>query len=142
MQFTKLAVLASATLAQTFADCPSSVGQTTEVYASNISPYPMQKGKNVTITTSGTNTAEIVQGANIEVSVFKGKIRIYHTTLDFCEQSALSGTPCPIPTGNNTLVVTQLVPSIIPAGNYLMQISATNGDASKTFINCIQSTVQ
>ncbi|KAJ3308603.1 Phosphatidylglycerol/phosphatidylinositol transfer protein [Boothiomyces sp. JEL0838] len=135
-----LSLLAAAASAQTFSACGT--GGIYTVDKTNISPYPLVHGKNVTIFATGTTTGVINQGASIDVSVFKGKIRIYHQTLDLCQQSLLQDPPvtCPVPAGPQTLNVTQLVPSIIPAGQYVMTIATTNADGSA--VNCLTSNIQ
>ncbi|KAJ3323653.1 Phosphatidylglycerol/phosphatidylinositol transfer protein [Boothiomyces sp. JEL0866] len=132
-------VLAAAISAQTFQSCAAGIYN---VQSTSITPYPLVHGQNVTIHAFGTTSGVINNGSSIEVSVYKGKIRIYHQTLDLCAQSLLQTPPvsCPIAPGNQTLDVTQLVPSIIPAGTYNMTIIGTNAD--KSAINCLTSNIQ
>ncbi|KAJ3268476.1 Phosphatidylglycerol/phosphatidylinositol transfer protein [Terramyces sp. JEL0728] len=135
-----LTVLAAVASAQTFSTCGT--GGIFTVDTTSITPYPLVHGKNVTIFATGPSTGAINQGASIDVSVYKGKIRIYHQTLDLCQQSLLQTPPiaCPIPAGPQTMNVTQLVPAIIPAGQYVMTIATTNADGSA--VNCLTSNIQ
>ncbi|KAJ3274616.1 Phosphatidylglycerol/phosphatidylinositol transfer protein [Terramyces sp. JEL0728] len=132
-------ILAAFVSAQTLQSCGGGIYK---VKSSSIVPYPLVHGKNVTIHAAGTTTGVINNGATIDVSVYKGKIRIYHQTLDLCAQSAMQKPPvkCPIPKGNQTLDVTQLVPAIIPPGTYNMTIVSTNVDKSP--INCLTSNIK
>ncbi|KAJ3274615.1 Phosphatidylglycerol/phosphatidylinositol transfer protein [Terramyces sp. JEL0728] len=134
-----LSLFAAAISAQTLQSCGTGIY---DVTSSSISPYPLVHGSNVTIHALGVTSAPITNGSTIDVSVYKGKIRIYHQSMDLCAQSLKQTPPasCPIPAGNQTLDVTQLVPSIIPAGTYNLTIVATNGD--KTSINCMTSNIQ
>ncbi|KAJ3323652.1 Phosphatidylglycerol/phosphatidylinositol transfer protein [Boothiomyces sp. JEL0866] len=134
-----LSALAAFASAQTLQSCGTGIYN---VKSTSIKPYPLIHGQNVTIHATGTTSGVIKSGASIDVSVYKGKIRIYHQTLDLCAQSALQKPPvkCPIAPGNQTLDVTQLVPSIIPPGIYNMTIVSTNADKSP--INCLTSNIQ
>ncbi|KAJ3315227.1 Phosphatidylglycerol/phosphatidylinositol transfer protein [Boothiomyces sp. JEL0838] len=134
-----ISALASVISAQTFQSCAAGIYN---VESTSISPYPLVHGQNVTIHAFGTTSGVITNGSSLDVSVYKGRIRIYHQTLDLCAQSLLQTPPvsCPIAPGNQTLDVTQLVPSIIPAGTYNMTIVGTNGD--KSTINCLTSNIQ
>ncbi|KAJ3315226.1 Phosphatidylglycerol/phosphatidylinositol transfer protein [Boothiomyces sp. JEL0838] len=134
-----LSALAAIASAQTLQSCGGGIYN---VKSTSIKPYPLVHGQNVTIHATGSTTGVINNGAMIDVSVYKGKIRIYHQTLDLCTQSALQKPPvkCPIPKGNQTLDVTQLVPSIIPPGVYNMTIVSTNADKSP--INCLTANIK
>jgi hypothetical protein len=100
------------------------------------SPFPLQKGANVTLTASGSLSEQFV-GGQYTVKVSVDGLQIVTLTGDAC---TLSETiQCPLNVGDVVLSETLLIPALAPSGAYTIEVSAANTDGSSAF--CFSSDV-
>ncbi|XP_065914004.1 putative phosphatidylglycerol/phosphatidylinositol transfer protein DDB_G0278295 [Dysidea avara] len=93
----------------------------------SFSPDPPEKGKNVTITASGTVNKEIT-GGKIKVVAKYGIITVLDQSYDVCDLVQQIGKQCPIPAGPLSGSATTMVPSDVPPGKYHADIEGTDQD--------------
>lgn len=114
-----------------WSDCGSSSDILSDVSVS-ISPNPPVKGKTLTVDASGTISSEITSG-NINAVIDVLGIPVINKNIDLC--SASPKVTCPIPAGQHSLEVSQLIPSSVPSGEYTGKVVATNQDGQQ--IACV-----
>ncbi|KAJ2986688.1 Phosphatidylglycerol/phosphatidylinositol transfer protein [Globomyces sp. JEL0801] len=90
--------------------------------AISITPNPPQVGGTVKIGLEGNVNTEIVAGTKVDVVVKLGFIPVKSLTVDFCEEAAKYGKPCPIAPGAQTFTAGFDVPSGTPKGTYNLDI--------------------
>lgn len=139
-----LSLVASAAAVVIYASSPlKSCGSSADSFnlkSLDITPYPIVKGQNVTISAAGSLKAPIVDGSKIALSVKAGFIPLYSNTLDVCSNTAKQGYACPIAAGDHTIGTSQAIPDNVPAGSFDIKLVATNAD--NTQIACFAGTVK
>jgi hypothetical protein len=97
-----------------------------------ITPNPPVKGKTLTVDASGKIASEITSG-NINAVIDILGIPVINKNIDLC--SASPKVTCPIPAGQQSLELSQLIPSSVPSGDYTGKVVATNQDGKQ--IACV-----
>ena len=142
MQFFTL--VSAATAVVIFAETPlKSCGKVTDILKINsidVTPYPLLKGSNVTITASGSISEPIFNGSIVNFSIKAGLIPLYSGKADLCEAAGKKGQSCPLATGPQQIVVTQAIPENAPTGTFGITVSATNADGKA--ITCFSGNLQ
>lgn len=142
MKFLSLVAAASAVVI--YAPSPlKSCGTSADTFnlqSLDITPYPIIKGQNVSISASGNLKKAILDGSKIALSVKAGFIPLYSNTLDVCSNTAKQGYSCPIAAGDHTIATSQAIPDNVPAGSFDIKLVATNADNSE--IACFAGTVK
>ncbi|KAJ3373036.1 Phosphatidylglycerol/phosphatidylinositol transfer protein [Kappamyces sp. JEL0680] len=121
----------------------TSCGKTSDILtvtSIDISPYPIQKGVNVTVRAVDTLSEPVVNGSTVKFSIKSGIIPLYNGNANLCEQAGQSGHPCPIAAGAQDIQVSQAVPGNVPSGTHGLQITANNADGKE--IACFSGNVQ
>ncbi|KAG0197467.1 Phosphatidylglycerol/phosphatidylinositol transfer protein [Mortierella sp. GBA30] len=123
-------------LPATIEPCPNP----TEPYLLNItyldiSPNPPKRGETLTIDAKGILYEDIVEGANINVVVKAGLIKLLTKDFDFCKESINVNKTCPVLAGEQSLNHSVELPKEIPPGKYTVNIKVTNPD--KKLVTCL-----
>lgn len=99
-----------------------------------ITPDPPQKGKNVEVNASITFDEEVT-GGKIEIKAKYGIIPVYSGTLDLCDTLKEVDMECPIKKGDQTIVVNEEIPDVIPGGHYTGSAKVTDQNGNE--LGCI-----
>ncbi|RAL51750.1 hypothetical protein DM860_010468 [Cuscuta australis] len=95
----------------------------------DISPYPVQRGKNATFSISAVTDKSISNGKLvIDVKYFGWDI--HSETHDLCSE-----TSCPVPAGSFVVSHSQVLPGITPPGSFTLKMSMV--DEEKHELTCI-----
>lgn len=94
------------------------------------SPDPPEKGKDVTITASGTLSKQI-SGGTIKVVAKYGLITILDQEYNVCDLVQDINMTCPLAAGPLSGSATTHVPGDVPGGKYHVDVSATDQDGGK-----------
>ncbi|KAG0234471.1 Phosphatidylglycerol/phosphatidylinositol transfer protein [Actinomortierella wolfii] len=105
----------------------------------NISPDPPKAGQVLKIDAKGTLEKRIENSSTIEVLVKLGLIKLVQLKLDFCEESAKVGKPCPLEPGEHTLQHEVELPKEIPPGIYRAHVVVMDQDLSQ--VTCLNAQV-
>lgn len=105
----------------------------------DLDPYPVMKGRNITVKAAGTLLKDITAGASVALSVKAGFVPLYSTTVDLCDAVKKQGMECPITKGPHSVGTSQAIPDQVPSGTFNIKIVATNADKSP--IACFQGDV-
>ncbi|KAI9102554.1 ML domain-containing protein [Phlyctochytrium arcticum] len=105
-----------------------------------INPPVLVPGKDAVFTASGEVTDVIVKGAKVKISAKLGIIPVYNSELDICEETEKVGIPCPIEAGKRDIVITKLIPDIMPSGTFNLKVEATNANGKP--IVCYTGSIQ
>ncbi|KAF9369462.1 hypothetical protein CPB97_003584 [Podila verticillata] len=100
----------------------------------NLTPSDYCIGKPYTLTTAGSLSTDIIEGAKMSlIGRFLNRI-VYTDSQDLCALLAAAGTPCPIAKTANTLSFALTAKPILPAGiPFAYQYLATNGNGHTIF---------
>jgi len=99
-----------------------------------VTPDPPVKGQNINMELQGTVDEQLTSGSNFVVNVLYDGVQIFTETIDMSTATTLPVGPGPV-----DLKYSVLIPSIAPAGNYV--VSLTFNDQTGTEITCIQLTL-
>ncbi|KAF9998689.1 Phosphatidylglycerol/phosphatidylinositol transfer protein [Modicella reniformis] len=117
----------------TVVECPPTTNPVLlKVEYVNIDPNPPRKGQPLTIDGGGYLQEDIVEGAEIEVVVKLGLIKLLTKRFNFCEESVKVGKPCPIVAGKQSLKTSVDLPREIPPGKFTANIKVTNPKKSES----------
>ncbi|MCJ1470804.1 Phosphatidylglycerol/phosphatidylinositol transfer protein [Pseudocyphellaria aurata] len=105
----------------------------------DLSPNPPLPGKTLTIKASGNFTAEVVEGAYINLSVKYGLITLLRQQADLCEQMKNVDEECPLD-GEKTLTKDVELPARIPPGHYSVLADVYTKDNKQ--VTCLTAVVQ
>jgi len=109
-----------------------------------MSPYPVEPGKNVTITTFGDQETTMT-GGTWNTSVYLGPVKVEELSGPLCDGSIAllfqgCGCPCP-PDANRESIMTQFVKKDAPPGGTLTSITKSyNPQGKQTF--CLKVTFE
>jgi len=101
------------------------------VTALYVTPDPPVKGQNINMELTGTVDEQLTTGSNFVVNVLYDNVQIFTETVDMS-----TATTLPVGPGTVDLKYSVLIPSIAPAGSYV--VSLTFNDQTGTEITCIQ----
>ncbi|XP_065913985.1 putative phosphatidylglycerol/phosphatidylinositol transfer protein 2 [Dysidea avara] len=90
-------------------------------------PDPPEKGKNVTVSLTGTVKKKITVG-EVQVVLKFGKLTVFAKTYDVCELAVKYGHGCPVLPGPMIFSGTFEVPSDLPVGIYKVTMDGTDQD--------------
>lgn len=104
-----------------------------------VDPNPPLKGANLTFVAEGVLSADVEDGAYVEVDVRYGYIRLIHQTFDLCEEITKVDLECPILKGKQVIEKTVEIPKEVPPGKYIVYARAFTKDDE--FITCLTTTI-
>lgn len=104
-----------------------------------VDPNPPLKGANLTFVAEGFLSANVEDGAYVEVDVRYGYIRLIHQTFDLCEEITKVDLECPILKGKQVIEKTVEIPKEVPPGKYTVYARAFTKDDE--FITCLTTTI-
>lgn len=89
-----------------------------------ISPDPPVIGQTLTLHVSADFQEDIDEGADVDVSVKLGLVKLLQKQVDFCEEARDNNwaVQCPITTGSYTWNVTIDIPKTTPRAKYMTQL--------------------
>jgi len=118
-----------------WADCGEGA---TELSLWNVtmSPFPVQVGKDFTLTLDTTNENAVITGGSFKTEVYLVGVPVYSETDDLCSKHE-----CPLATGNVTLGITTFLPSTTPPGWYSLTIRGTDQDGLPSLCADIKFTI-
>ncbi|KAG2174192.1 hypothetical protein INT43_004213, partial [Umbelopsis isabellina] len=99
-----------------------------EVQDIKIDPNPPRKGEDMHVEFKGYLKEQVGEGAQIDVIVKYGAVRLLHKVFDLCEQAPQVDKECPIEKGEVTANKTVTLPKDIPPGRYTVQARLTTQD--------------
>jgi len=105
----------------------------------DLSPNPPETGAKLTIHATGTVFEPIEEGAEVNLIVKYGLIRLVKTTADLCEQIKEVDLECPIKKGVLSITKEVEIPKEVPPGKYNVYAEVVNADG--TPITCLQASV-
>lgn len=105
----------------------------------DLTPNPPLPGKTLTIKAAGNFTAEVAEGAYINLSVKYGLITLLRQQADLCEQMKNVDEECPLD-GEKVLTKDVELPSRIPPGSYSVLADVYTKDDEK--ITCLIADVR
>jgi C1A family cysteine protease len=91
----------------------------------DVSPFPPSAGGTLTISAAGSVDKQVTEG-NFELTVKYGRIKLIHETGDLCTFS--DKFSCPQNAGSLTLDYSVALPSMVPKGDYMVTLSASDSD--------------
>jgi len=118
-----------------WADCGQGA---TELSLWNVtmSPFPVQVGKDFTLTLDTTNENAVITGGSFQTQVFLVGVPVYSETDDLCSKHE-----CPLAVGNVTLGITTFLPNTTPPGWYSLTIHGTDQDGLPSLCADIKFTI-
>eukprot|EP00026_Physarum_polycephalum_P020798 Phypoly_transcript_23611.p1 GENE.Phypoly_transcript_23611~~Phypoly_transcript_23611.p1 ORF type:complete len:160 (+),score=28.23 Phypoly_transcript_23611:62-481(+) len=125
-------LMISAAFGQEWTNCGTSSDKF-QLSTVTITPNPIVKGQNVTISVTGT-MEETVTSGTASVKVEYGIITVFNKDESICDPPVL---PCPIPQGPWTKVYTVLLPGDAPGGTYKAQ--STVVDQNNAQLLCVNA---
>jgi hypothetical protein len=99
----------------------------------DVSPWPVARGQDITITASG-NLKSVVTAGSYDIDVTLGGVSVLKDSGDLCKFSP--DASCPAQPGAITLSHIMSVPAIAPSGTYIMTVKGTQQDSKVLF--CVQ----
>jgi len=125
------AVAEEAAVGQIWSSCAKSGDILSDVSVA-ISPNPPVKGEDVTVTASGKFSSTVTSGtANVVIEVLG--IPVINKNIDLC--TASPKVTCPIPAGQQSITITELIPGSVPSGEYTGKVTAVNQNGEE--ITCV-----
>mmetsp|Transcript_21845 Transcript_21845/g.42428 ORF Transcript_21845/g.42428 Transcript_21845/m.42428 type:complete len:170 (+) Transcript_21845:365-874(+) len=117
-----------------WADCGQGA---TELSLWNVtmSPFPVQVGKDFTLTLDTTND-NVITGGTFKTDVYLVGVPVYSETDDLCSKHT-----CPLNVGNVTLGITTYLPGVTPPGWYSLTIRGTDQDGLPSLCADIKFTI-
>mmetsp|Transcript_9185 Transcript_9185/g.24089 ORF Transcript_9185/g.24089 Transcript_9185/m.24089 type:complete len:171 (-) Transcript_9185:105-617(-) len=122
-----------------YGDSWSDCGQgATELSLRNVtmSPFPVQVGKDFTLTLDTVNDNAVITGGAFKTEVYLVGVPVYSETDDLCSKHE-----CPLAMGNVTLGITTFLPNTTPPGWYSLTIRGTDQDGLPTLCADIKFTI-
>jgi hypothetical protein len=116
-------------------DIYSNCGSSSDILSNptvTIVPDPPVKGKEITVTASGTFSSEITSG-NVNAVIDILGIPVINKNIDLC--TASPKVTCPITAGRHSIEISQLIPSSVPSGAYTGKVVATDQNGKQ--IACV-----
>ncbi|CCH44456.1 Phosphatidylglycerol/phosphatidylinositol transfer protein [Wickerhamomyces ciferrii] len=104
-----------------------------------LSPEQPQRGANLTVNAIGHLSADVAEGAYVDVDVRYGYIKLISQTYDLCSEVGEVDLECPLSKGEYKLTKTVEIPNEVPPGRYVVYARAYTKDDE--FIACITATV-
>lgn len=146
MQFTSIFLIAASGLANVIMETASgfaigpltSCGGASDILALEsvvLSPYPIQKGKDIKITASGVLAEALESGAYAKMDVKLGFIPILSQNFDICEEAAKSGKSCPLAKGTQSIEVSKSIPGSVPSATINVEIHVFTKDNKQ--VSCL-----
>lgn len=120
--------------------CDTEETQILELTSLVISPNPPVKGENLTVSGVGFLSADVTEGAYVEVDVRYGYIKLLHQTFDLCEEMGEVDLECPLEKGVHQITKSVEIPAEVPPGKYVVYARAYTKDDE--FIACITASVE
>ncbi|KAJ9554854.1 hypothetical protein OSB04_009468 [Centaurea solstitialis] len=109
--------------------CKKNKDYPVKVSGVEITPYPIERGKDTTFTLSAFADTPII-GGDLEIDVSYYFFDVYEETSDLCTK-----TKCPVAVGDFAISHSQSLPSVTPPGSYTLKMKLK--DAAENELTCV-----
>ncbi|CCE65622.1 hypothetical protein TPHA_0M00470 [Tetrapisispora phaffii CBS 4417] len=110
--------------------CDLAISQVVDITQVNLSPNPPARGKDLTISASGTVASVVGEGSYVDVEVRLGYVKLLTQKFDLCQMLSdndIAGLgECPIQKGAYSLTKAVRIPDEVPPGKYTVLARAYN----------------